>query len=495
MPPLRASLLASSLLCLCGQALALAQVPSNTLTPTQLSEDLGRLRYTFERAHAGPYVYTPKVELDSAFDRVASQLNQPKTELEFLRLLVPLIDLIHDAHTTLRPSGPMLQFIGRQARVFPLDVQYVGGRAFVVRNVSSDSTIPLGGEILSINGRRMQEITPTILSAKTTDGFNQAPKYEVANVNFWISYFQLVDTSSAFVVEIRDLRTGATGRHSLRGVSPALVQRGHREFPATKTFSLQFLRDSSLALMRIPAFDDLKLKEAFAESFHHIQVAGTRTLIIDIRNNPGGYDELNTELLSYLVPHPYRFYENFTFRAKEWDDLKYAAYSPDDFWNTADLSRYTDSQRAERFRTMTLAELLQDNSRGNPAAGVHQPKQADLFRGDLYVLANGRGNSSAGEIPALLHFLGIGTLIGEEPNAAYQGTTGGILLTVTLPASGIRVTFPLMAYHNAVLPGLVLGRGAQPHFTVGQTADDTIEGRDTAVEFTLKLIGARTSRK
>jgi hypothetical protein len=495
MPTLKASLLATSLLCLCWRHPALAQLPSNTIALAQLRDDLERLRYTFERAHAGLYRYTPKEHLDSAFDRVTSQLVEPKTELEFLRLLVPLIDLVRDAHTTVRPSAPTLQYIGRQARVFPLNVRYARERAFVERNVSADSGIPLGGEILSINGRPMREITRTILSAKTADGVNQAPKYQVANVNFWISYFELVDTSAAFVVEIRNPRTGDTRRHTIAGVSPALVQRGQRQFPTAQAFSLQFISDSSLAVMRIPDFGDLRLKQAFAESFHQIRTANARTLIIDLRNNPGGYDELNTELLSYLVPYPYRFYDDFTFRATEWNDLQYATFSPDDFWNTADLTAYTEPQRAERLRTMTLAEVLQHNTRGNPAAGMHQPKQADAFRGSLYVLVNGRSNSSAAEIPALLHFLGVGTLIGEEPNAAYQGTTGGIILILTLPASGIRVTFPLVAYHNAVLPGLLLGRGAPPHFAIDETVEDAIEGRDTVMEFALRLIEARTNRQ
>ncbi|HKQ53372.1 MAG TPA: hypothetical protein VJT74_13440, partial [Pyrinomonadaceae bacterium] len=99
--------------------------------------------------------------------------------------------------------------------------------------------------------------------------------------------------------------------------------------------------------------------------------------------------------------------------------------------------------------------------------------------------------SSGGEVPALMHFLGVGTLVGEEPNAAYQGTCGGVIPTLTLPHSGIRANFPLLAYENAVLPGLFVARGAQPHFTVGETLEDAMAGRDTAMEFTLGLIRTR----
>lgn len=106
-------------------------------------------------------------------------------------------------------------------------------------------------------------------------------------------------------------------------------------------------------------------------------------------------------------------------------------------------------------------------------------------------MVDGGSASSGGEIPALLHFLGIGTLVGEEPNAAYQGVTAGILPTLTLPRSGFSLRVPLIAYENAVLPGLHEGRGAPPHFVVEQTLEDSLQGRDTALELTLELIRAR----
>ena len=140
----------------------------------------------------------------------------------------------------------------------------------------------------------------------------------------------------------------------------------------------------------------------------------------------------------------------------------------------------------------TLAEVLDHNCQTNPAAGIHQPKP-NTFSGNLYLLFNGRSGSSGGEVPALLHFLGVGTLIGEEPNAAYQGTGGGIILTLRLPHSGISTSLPLLAYENAVLPGLFIAHGAPPHFVVGETLEDAIKGRDTALEFTLELIAIRSA--
>ena len=305
-----------------GYSLTLAQVQPKTLPPNQLRDDLRILRQTFERAHAGLYRYTPKEQMDAAFDRVEARLNKPMTELEFFRTLAPLIDLIHDLHTTLRPSPAILKYIGKTAKVFPLDIRYVEGRAFVEKNLSPNKTIPLGAEILSINGVPMAEITKKVLTVKSADGLNRIPKYEVANVNFWINYFEMVDDSEVFKIKARDPRTGKTEQYSTQGISAQVIQAGQFKVQTHDAFTLDFIKDGRVALMSIPNFGDLALSDQFADAFRKIKEKGIQTLIIDIRDNGGGWDELNTELLSYLVPHPFRFYKGFTFRAKDWDDLK-----------------------------------------------------------------------------------------------------------------------------------------------------------------------------
>jgi hypothetical protein len=477
----------------CSQSLdASGQVSTKTLSLIELKEDFSILRQTFEKAHAGLYRYTVKKQIDSAFDKVGIQLKYPMSELKFFRLIAPLINLIHDNHTSLRPSTEILKFIAKTAKVFPLVIRYEGGQAFVEKNLSPNRAIPVATEIVSINGVPMAQVTDKVISIKSTDGMNRITKYEVAGINFWINYFEMVDTAGNFSIEIRDTVNGKITRYSTEGVSAQLIQNAQFNVQSHTKFSLDFLKEGKVALMSIPSFSDLPLMIAqFSDAFKQIKEKGSPTLIIDIRNNTGGDDQFNTELLSYLVPHPFKVYKGFTFRAENWDDIKYIKYSPDDFWNTADFTKYTDSERIVMLKQRTLAQVLAYNSETNPAAGIHFPKPANNFSGNLFLLINGRTQSTGGEIPALLHFLGVGTLIGEEPNAAYQGTAGGIILTLTLPHSGIRLNVPLFAYHNAVLPGLFPSHGVTPHFVVSQTLEDAIKGHDTVLEFTLALINAR----
>jgi hypothetical protein len=140
---------------------------------------------------------------------------------------------------------------------------------------------------------------------------------------------------------------------------------------------------------------------------------------------------------------------------------------------------------------MTLPQLLRYMLSVDEAEGVFAPVPRYRFSGKVYLLMGGGSGSSAAEIGALMHHLGLGTLIGEEPNGAYQGLTAGAIPLLTLPNSKIAVRMPLVAYHNAVMPGLFEGRGAPATFAVSQSVEDSVAGVDTVMAFTRRLIRER----
>jgi hypothetical protein len=462
------------------------------LRPEQLRQDLAVLRETFEAAHAGIYRYTPEATLDSAFDATEAQLGRPMSDLEFYRRIVRVVDLLHDGHTSLLPSMATERYLYLKAKVFPLDVRYISGRAFVEKNLSTNAAVPIGGEIISINGNPMAKVTERILAWKSADGFNLVPKYTAANTFFWHSYFMNVDTSSRFDVVIRASKGARLDHFKVDGVASPVIRNGQFTTSTHKAFDLSYLKSGQVALMSLPTLGDTALSRQFRDSFHEMKLRATPTLILDLRDNGGGSDQLNTELLSYLVPHPFRFYRGFTFRAKNWDSLRHTSYSPDDFSDDSALMRLPPDKQAEALRQVPLPIELDRVIKGNGAAGVHLPKP-DLFLGDVYLLTNGLSQSSAGEVAALLHFLGGVTLIGEEPNAGYQGVTADVIPTLTLPNSGLRTRVPLVAYENAVLPELLAGRSAPPHFLIAESLQDAIQEHDTVMEFTLHLIQTRAS--
>jgi hypothetical protein len=471
---------------------AWAEPEARTLTPSQLQEDLTRLRAVLEGGHAGLYRYTEKSEIDARFDDIEQLIDKPMSEIDFFRALHPLIDSIRDGHTNIRPRREYRGKILENHGCFPFDIFYVDGHAFIEANYSDNTDIPLGAEVLSINGMSSDVFTEILLRTVGTDGDITTSKYARLNELFWLRFAENIDLSEVFELELAVPVGGEVRRYEVDGVpAQVILDEMRAKEDRSGLLFLSFEDDKDIAIMRIVLFTDLKTSEFFESSFRTLKDRGIRNLIIDIRGNSGGYDIFNTDLIQYLSSRPFRFYDRFSSRLLDETLFEKSSFDRDDFFYVPEILSMSEAERQDFVNERSLIELIESYRARNPAAGIHYPHSDYFFDGDVYLLFDGGSGSSGGEVPALMHHLGIGTLIGEEANGAYEGVTAGIRAPVVLPNSGIRFGIPLIAYHNAVMSDLFEARGAPPDFQISQSLEDKINGIDTVMEFTKALIERR----
>src|SRR6185369_5091903 len=104
--------------CAWSSSVGLAQ----TLPVSLLQEDFQIMRHALEQAHGGIYRYTSKREMDRAFERAYRRVDHPMTELDFWRLLAPVIAQIKCGHTYIWfPKSLQTQF-ETNTPFFPLEV-------------------------------------------------------------------------------------------------------------------------------------------------------------------------------------------------------------------------------------------------------------------------------------------------------------------------------------------------------------------------------------
>lgn len=466
--------------------------PTRMLSPAQLREDLQRLRFTIEHAHGGPYRYTPKPALDARFDSVAASLNAPMSDLDFYRLMAPLVAAIRDSHTSILGPSPVLAHYlsSNSRRVFPLDLRFTGDRVLVEADLGDAPAATPGLELLAIGGRPTAEIVARITALIPADGFITSSKLARLNRSFYYYYLTFYGEAGAYAVTLRDPATGRIVRLSLPGIPPRRLAGREAPNPGPAAQRLA-LPGEGMAILTLDELSDPQTGAFLEDSFRRIAESGATDLIIDIRNCPGGDDRFNNRLLSYLVDRPFRFYRGRDFRARSWEDLRYVGYTLDDFITPEQALLLPEAQRSDPLHRLTLPELLRFMLSVDEAEGVFQTAPRYRFAGRVYLLVSGNSGSSAAEIPALLHHLSLATIVGEEPSGAYQGLIAGAIPVLTLPNSQIRVRIPMIGYHNAVMPGLFEGRGAPPAFPVSQGLEDALAGVDTAMAFTRRLILAR----
>jgi hypothetical protein len=470
--------------------------PAKTLSVSQLREDLGRLRFTLEHAHPNLHRYTARPAMDALFDSIGARLNRPLTDLEFYRRLFPLVDAIRDSHTSLQLPPDLRRYFGGGTRpVFPLDLYFSDGRVLVEADFSDRPLVAPGAEVLSIDGRPMAEIARALAAGIAIDGF--APDTRASRLGrlFWFYYGTLFPDSGRYAVTVRDPRTGRVATHRIEGVARArLTERDARRRGAAGAAQRLELAGDGIAIVTLDEMSDPNTGTFLRGAFERIAAAGATDLVIDLRNCPGGDDKFNNQLFSYLVDGPFRFYRNRDFIATSYGDLRYVDYSLDDFITPEQAALLPAGQRERPLEALTLPRLLSYMLSVDGGDGTFNPAPSFRFTGRLYWLIGPESSSSAAEIAVLAHHLGLGTIVGGEPNGVYQGLTAGAIPVLTLPNSRIGMRIPLVAYHNAVMPGLFPGRSAPPAFPVAQTFADAVAGIDTVMVFTRRLIDERRLR-
>jgi C-terminal processing protease CtpA/Prc len=472
-----------------------SEIVTHELTSVQLHEDFQRLRFSLEHAHPALYRYTSKVDIDARLNAIERQLNRSMTDLEFYRLLGPLIAAVRNSHTSMQAPPDALKSAQSCRDAFPFVLRYEDGNAFVEVNLSNDVTIRPGMEVLDLNGRPMAEVTQTLLQSRSAEGFVDAPRYARLNRSLSSDLTLQIGPSARYSIVVRDPQSGLVKQHTVAGVSAAMVAAKTPQFPSTAgpAQSVTIEHDNDLAILRLKNFVEPHTDAFFRQAFREISASGVANLVIDLRGNHGGVDWFNSDLLSYVSDRPFRFYRDRTYVARSYDDLKYLTYSLDDFLFPDQIAALPAAVREHPFEHWTLPKLIDLALSTDHAGGMQTPKKKNRFSGRIFLLIDGNSGSSAAEVPALMHHLGLATIIGEEPNGSYQGEVAGVIPNLTLPNSKVVVRIPLLFYHNEVMPGVREKHGVEPTFTVSEALADSVAGVDTAMTFTRKLIRARST--
>ena len=208
--------------------------------------------------------------------------------------------------------------------------------------------------------------------------------------------------------------------------------------------------------------------------------SGKKNLIIDFRENEGGYPKNEMLLTSYLAATPFREMKNarvttLGIPAKEHLDRKEFPQG---------IIRYVEKHLVSDFEK-TAAGTYQIKEEKNP---VRKPRSS-AFKGNLYVLISGMTHSGASSLCSLLREYPNVIFLGEETGGCGAAFTAGNLLVYNLPHSWCQLVVPVIRYEtNLVNSKYPAHRGIIPDHPIEMTQEDFLKGTDTVLELTLELI-------
>ena len=452
-------------------------------TPAQLLEDFQIARSALEEGHSGIYRYTPKSKLDQIFDEAARSLNRPMDAYEFFRVLTPAVHAIKCGHTTVVLSEDLRNELNGSALLLPLRVRILEKKPFVFRDFSSPEHRLAGMQIRSINRVQASKIVQTMMAAVSGDGDVETSRQSrMSDLRFATLLISMMGLKSPYDVTLWDPRLKRDVNVTLQGLSlPKLQEISKAAYPQDQSLGrsadIKYFDDGKIAHMSIYSFSgysdsDKKkgLRVFFKESFEELQAKQTRALILDLRNNGGGLDDLGKLLLSYLIDEPFKYYEDLIANNDTFSFMKY--------------TNQPNFKAPERMFNRGSDGKL--HMVGHPNWGTNQPSKP-TFTGKVYILINGGSFSATSEFSSHAHYRKRATFIGEESAGGYYGNSSGFSPLVKLPNTQLGVVVPVVTYYMAVSGYKPASRGIVPDYPIARTIEDLIAGKDRDLELALTL--------
>jgi hypothetical protein len=471
-------------------AIALAPVfvsaqtqPSPRFSREEIKSDLKYMRDTLEAGHFDLYAYTGKDVFESLYRKIDSSINDALTSLQVYRLFEPYVALAKMGHCLMDyPWGEYFgSYLGQGGRVFPLVLCFSKGRLCVKDNFSENSQVGIGDELLSLNGKPLEGVMGGLYNF--LPGESEYYKNSVMeNITFARLFWFFYGTCDVFHLGIKK----KDGREIETEV-PALLGRAYekklgqqnpishvrREFRFINDIAYMLpgaFMNASNEYFSQQTFDTKDFVRFLDSCFSEIHKRYCQSLIVDLRNNPGGMSSFSMPLITYFATRPFGPAVKVTYKTSQItkDGLKTISdslLSPVDLKLKNDLLSHDNGsvfEEAPHDRYLPQGDSLR-------------------FKGRVYILVNRFTYSEAIETSALIQDGKFGTLIGEmTPNAAtmYASTQ-----QFKLPNTQLTVQYPRAFLERKNIKASL--KSVVPDY---QIEDDPLTAEDEILDFAIELI-------
>lgn len=383
------------LLCFSLQTSVYSQVKL-IFSKEELVSDFNYLCSSMENDHPDLFAYLPESDYQKNKMQILNSIQDSMSVEKFYLLIAPFVASLKNGHMNVNvPIASRIQYVNNGGLAFPLKVNVVDERLFVALDLSTEQSVPVNAELLSINGIPASEILKQMFGLMGSE-INNEIKYSQISNYFSILLWYIYHFENDYQLTILDNDTKK--EIHLQGITQQQyteMMKGNQSFqnnPNPYDFRIDSVKN--LAYLKIRSFANAeKLSEFLKTGFQQLLTCHTDSLIIDVRDNGGGRSVSIDSLMNYLTNKPYKQFSKIFLKISE--DVKnvYKEKYPD---------LYNEIKNLPNGQIYNF-----DNPLTEPR------KQCMTYSGKVIVYANNKSYSAASTFVSLIDCLQIGTIIGH----------------------------------------------------------------------------------
>ncbi|WP_126650368.1 S41 family peptidase [Chryseobacterium aureum] len=465
-------------------------------SPDQLVEDLRTFRSIREKANSGLYVYRTRKEIDSIYQQAETEARNSNNIFDFYKVIAHVTGFEGSCHNYTDLPNHASYYLTQKPEYLPVTLKNVDGRLL---QDSKDVALPLGAEILSVNGVPAKEMISRFSTYYFSDGYSMPYKETAGFERGMLDKFYIeFGTHKNYVISYR--WNGTVKEVSLPGISLDNFKK-LQDSRYSLVFDKKLLSEKysftkegeGIYRLSLRGFDFATGKEDPAykkfsvfldQMMDTLEREKIENLIIDLRGNTGGTGALYEKVFSFFTPRPFR-------------DSQYA------------YTLFNEVPMEEKLviTPLFLSNGVKDKHGLNAYLKQLYPKEVQgkyywaddknpsimpnerTFKGQLYLLVDQRVASAASHLASLIKSYTNAVVIGKETVGGYYEHNGHLPLVYELPNTGIQTGFSIVHVIQDAqnLPDQKRGQGIIPHIKVQQTDQEFLDQTDVYLKTVSEL--------
>ena len=406
-------------------------------------EDLDQLGQKLLAIHPHALKFITKDQFLKNIESKKSLITEKTTYGEFAwhcNAIIASIGCSHTASSTMQNDYHEFSMLPLE-NSFPLQVRWVNKQLLVVNPMNNSDKVKVKDEILSINGIETAKLISDISEHIVAQANIQTYKNHHFNTYFAALIPYALGLPDTFEIVVNE-NNGSIKLHKAKEMATELYDPSINS--CSNDLCLEILGGKT-AVLTISSFNYYEwnnypvFKSFLDSSMKVIENKKIENLIIDVRYNRGGSQYPSIYLLQHLMDKPFTYYSKAEFEGK------------------------TDKMYGEE---------------------IFYPLE-NRFKGKVYFLIDGNGNSTTGHFMSLVKAYNLGTIIGEELGSNQFCTAGQTLCRLNNTKLVISVANNT---HISTATKLPDETGILPDFFVTQSIDDYLNKVDVVKNYTLELI-------
>jgi len=487
-----------------------------------LQKDIDYVEYKLNKLHPSLDWYISKEDLHKKFDSLRTTIVTPLTPNEFFLAISPVIASVKQGHMGIFPLNKKtdkkeLKALNKLGK-HPLSLmmfRYQDDNMYLLKNYTKDTLIKTGSKVISVQGIEPKQLYDKYRKTYGSDGLNTTflPYAFASRFSMFLMLEKPIKDSVHVVFNYKDsiyertiTRAGLTNKDSVAKVAPekiiAKLSKEEKRAKAienkkistrnklflydktTKEFtrSLTYIpSDSTIAVLKIKAFQHTRHKKAYDSIFNEIKSKGVKTLVLDLRYNGGGSLAEIHNFYSYLSPEPFVFIDTVrvttrtavaTNKLRSFPKVLLVAFSPVVLpFLVKNILAVKKDEKGQLYLKSKEQKLT-------------EPKP-NRFDGKLYVLTNGGSFSASCILSSNLKNSNRAVFVGEETGGTYNGTVAGTMPLLKLPNSKLLFRIGLQDI-RPVKQTTEFGRGILPDVTIIPTSEQITDNKDPELDWIIE---------